>query len=73
MNDRIAVALRVLGCIKRDQTPLRADIQRLRRWVSRDDRTADTDELACIVIRSEIHPVSPRLMSASPAKKVDKR
>ena len=56
MNDSIVVALRVLSCIRKQQTPARADIERLQSCVGQEDRCADADELACIVIRAEIQP-----------------
>ena len=61
MNDRLAVALRVLVCLKKHQTPVRADIDRLQGWVSQDDRSADAEALARIVVRAEILSV-PRII-----------
>ena len=56
MNDSLVVALRVLRCTQKHQTPARADIELLQSWVRQDDRNANADELACIVIRAEIQP-----------------
>jgi len=53
-NDRLMVALRVLRCIQKQQTPARVDIERLENWVSQDDHSAEVKELAYIVIRAEI-------------------
>jgi hypothetical protein len=50
----LAVALRVLMCIQKHQTPVRADIERLKGWVSQDDRSIDAGELARIVIRRRL-------------------
>jgi hypothetical protein len=54
MNDRLAVALRVLMCVKKHQTPAWADIEHLQGWVSQDDRGADADALARIIVRGEL-------------------
>ena len=49
------VALRVLRCIQKQQTPAREDIEQLENWASQDDLSAEVKELAYIVIRAEIH------------------
>jgi hypothetical protein len=54
MNERVAVALRVLTSIQNHTHPVSADIKLLQSWVDREERDARYDELACIVIGEEI-------------------
>lgn len=50
----MAVALRVLTSIKDRESPAQADIASLQSWVDAKDRSADYDELACMVINAEL-------------------
>jgi hypothetical protein len=52
MNERMAVAERVLTSIQNFETPSQADLAALQRWVEPKDAYADPDELACIVINA---------------------
>jgi len=55
VTERLLVALRTLMCINNYQHPDPADIASLRNWVDLTDRSAHDDELARIVIDTEIH------------------
>jgi hypothetical protein len=52
--NKMVVALRVLTFLQEHTNPIQADIENLRDWVSPEQRDADSDELACIVINAEI-------------------
>jgi hypothetical protein len=54
MEDRIDVAWRVLTCIQNHTEPVEADVERLRSWVDPQDRAADDDDLAYLVIATEV-------------------
>jgi hypothetical protein len=54
MSDRMDVALSVLTSHKNHTPPTPADIASLQSWVEAKDRSADYDELACIVISGEM-------------------
>jgi hypothetical protein len=48
--EKMTLALRVLNAINERQRPIQADVASLQGWVDPSDRSADPDELACIVI-----------------------
>ena len=54
MNEKMAVALRVLTFVETHTDPVQLDIATLQSWVDPGDRSADPDELACIVIMAEV-------------------
>lgn len=57
MNEKIVVAVRVLTSFHNHTDPVQSDIENLRSWVRSLDRSADPDELACIVIIAETQRV----------------
>ena len=69
MSERIFVALRALMCINNRVQPDPHDIVSLRRWVGPEDSDADDDELARIIIDSEIQlrEISVRLVKREAA------
>ena len=54
MKERIAIAERVLRSMQNLETPSQADLAALKSWVEPEDRYAEPDELACIVIYTEL-------------------
>ena len=54
MKERIAIAERVLTSMQNLQVPSQADLAALQSWVEPKKADADPDELACIVINTEL-------------------
>ena len=54
MKERIVIAERVLRSIQNLETPSQEDLAALQSWVDQEHRYADPDELACIVINTEL-------------------
>ena len=54
MEEKMAVAVRVLAAVQYHYHPVPSDIATLQSWVDPLDQAADDDELACIVIMAEL-------------------
>jgi hypothetical protein len=54
MKDRMLVALRVLTCIQEHTDPIQSDIKKLKGWISAENRFADSEEVALVVLSLEL-------------------
>lgn len=54
MEEKMEVALRVLNAVNDHLSPNPTDVEKLRRWLDPKEHNADPDELACVMIHSEV-------------------